>query len=659
MLAIRDLTLSIQGRVLLREASAMAPAGRRVGVVGRNGSGKTTLFRAIRGELPIDGGEIEIPRAWRVAGVEQEAPATDAPLIDLVLDHDTERAALLREAEALERSITSEDAGRIAEIQMRLADIGAHSAEARAAAILSGLGFDAAAQARPSAAFSGGWRMRAALAGALLAAPDLLLLDEPTNYLDLEGVMWLEAFLARYPNTVLLISHDRRLLNRAVNGVLHLSEQSLAYYPVPYDKFAAMRRERLAQIGAEARRQDAERARIQSFVDRFRAKATKARQAQARLKMLERMEPIVTIAEEGVAAFDFPDPETLSPPLVALDGAAAGYGGKAVLSGLDLRIDAEDRIALLGQNGQGKSTFAKLICGALEPLAGKITRSGKLRIGYFAQHQLDGLTPGEDAVAHLRRLRPEEPPAKLRARLGAAGLPGALAETPVEKLSGGQKARLLMALATLDAPHLLILDEPTNHLDIESRAALAQALTGYAGAVILISHDSDLVETVADRLWRVGEGGVAPFEGDMAAYRQIALSKTNGPAADPAEKLAGKLTGKPDANSAANSAGAPPDGAPTPPPREGRQNKRRAGADQRRALAPLRAEAIACEERVRKLEEMKAQVAQRLADPELYAGASDTLESLGRKRAEIDAGLERAEALWLDALERLEAAEGG
>ena len=422
MLAIRDLHLSIQGRKLLDGAEATVPAGHRVGVVGRNGSGKTTLFRAIRGELPVDGGSIDLPKNWRLGGVAQEAPASQDCLIDIVLAADAERDALLREAE------TAQEPDRIAEIQTRLADIEAHSAEARAASILRGLGFDAAAQARAAAEFSGGWRMRVALAGALFAAPDLLLLDEPTNYLDLEGAVWLETFLARYPRTVLLISHDRGLLNRSVGAILHLSEQKLALYNTPYDRFAAQRRERLAQIGAQTKRQESERARIQSFVDRFRAKATKARQAQARLKMLEKMEPIATVVEEGVAAFHFPEPEPLSPPILTLEEASVGYDGAPVLSGLSLRIDQDDRIALLGANGQGKSTLSKLLANLLKPLEGERVCSSKLRIGYFAQHQLDGLTPGEDAIAHIRRLRPQEPPARLRARLGAAGIGADIAE---------------------------------------------------------------------------------------------------------------------------------------------------------------------------------------------------------------------------------------
>ncbi|MEL6977268.1 MAG: ABC-F family ATP-binding cassette domain-containing protein [Pseudomonadota bacterium] len=634
MLAIRDLSLSIKGQKLLDSASATVPAGHRVGVVGRNGSGKSTLFRALRGEFSPDGGEIETPKSWRLGGVAQEAPASDEALLDIVLKADQERAALLTEAE------TASDPMRIAEIQTRLTDIEAHSAEARASAILTGLGFDAAAQARASREFSGGWRMRVALAGALFAAPDLLLLDEPTNYLDLEGTVWLEGFLARYPRTVLVISHDRGLLNRSVGSILHLSEQKLAFYATPYDRFAAMRRERIAQTAALAKRQTAERARIQGFVDRFRAKATKARQAQARLKMLERMEPIEAIVEESVARFAFPDPEPLSPPIIALEGAAAGYDGTAVLSGLDLRIDQEDRIALLGANGQGKSTLSKLLAGLLRPLEGRLTTSSKLRIGYFAQHQLDGLTEGETPVQHIARRRPEEAPAKLRARLGAAGIGAAIAEAPVETLSGGQKARLLMALATLDAPHLIILDEPTNHLDIESRDALVQALTAYQGAVILVSHDPDLVQATADRLWLVQGGRVAPFEGDMEDYRKLLLSQRGAPGPRRTDHAKGAAAEK----SAAK-------------PRKAAPAAKQAQAARRRSLSELRAEAFACEERVKKLEEMRDRVAAKLADPALYAGAGDTLENLGKKRAEIDAGLERAEALWLKALETLEAAE--
>ncbi len=620
MLAIRNLTFTLEGKRLFDDASALIPTGHKVGFVGRNGTGKTTLFRLIRGELTPDSGEIEVPRRARIGGVAQEAPATQASLIDTVLKADTERAALLAESE------TATDAHRIAEIQMRLADIEAHSAEARAAAILSGLGFDAAAQGRPCADFSGGWRMRVALAAVLFARPDVLLLDEPTNYLDLEGAIWLENFLARYPHTVLVISHDRDLLNRSVGAILHLERQKLTLYQGPYDTFDETRRARLDQLIAEKKKQDMARAHMQAFVDRFRAKASKARQAQSRIKALERMKPIAALVEDQVTGFNFPSPEELSPPIIRLEDVTVGYGGKPVLGHLDLRIDQDDRIALLGANGQGKSTLSKLLADRLAPMAGRKIASSKLRVGYFAQHQVDELHLDETPLQHLQRLRPAEPPAKLRARLAAGGLGADIATTEVGRLSGGQRARLSLLIATLDAPHLIILDEPTNHLDIESREALVHALTEYEGAVILVSHDPHLVELVAERLWLVRDGRVAPFEGDMEAYRRLLLSERGGTPARP----------RPEAHKPA---------APRPSPRT--------------ALGPLRAEVAKCEARVARLEDMRATIDTQLADPRLYSrGDGEEIEKWQKKRAEVEDGLARAEALWMAALERLEAAEG-
>ncbi|MEO1539771.1 MAG: ABC-F family ATP-binding cassette domain-containing protein [Pseudomonadota bacterium] len=615
MLLIKDITFVMEGRKLFDGASATIPAGHKVGLVGRNGSGKTTLFRLIRGELSLDGGSVEVARGARIGGVAQEAPASDESLIDTVLKADTERDALLREAD------TATDPNRIAEIQLRLTDIDAHSAEARAASILTGLGFDTAAQARACKEFSGGWRMRVALAAVLFSRPDVLLLDEPTNYLDLEGTLWLETFLAKYPYTAITISHDRGLLNRAVTSILHLDQLGLTYYQGNYDSFDAQRRARLEQQVAAKRKQDAARAHMQSFVDRFRAKASKAKQAQSRLKMLERMEPIAALVENNVAAFGFPSPEELSPPIVAMNDAAVGYDVKPVLKGLNLRIDQDDRIALLGANGQGKSTLSKLIAGRLAPMDGDMRQSPKLRIGYFAQHQLDELYPEETPLQHVQRERPGETPAKLRARLAAGGIPAAIAETEVKRLSGGQKARLAMLLCAIDAPHLLILDEPTNHLDIESREALVRALADYNGAVILVSHDPHLVSHVADRLWLVRDGNVAPFNDDMDGYRRLLLGE--------------------------------PDRTVTEKP------KRRANpSEARRTLSLLKAELAKCEARIARLEEMRDKIDLGLADPKLYeTGDQDRIEMLQAKRREVMDGLERAEALWLDAQDRLDRAE--
>ncbi len=621
MLTIRDLSFSMAGKPLFEGASAQIPGGARVGLVGRNGTGKSTLFRLIRGELAPDRGEIELPPRARIGGVAQEVPAGPEALLDIVLAADAERAALLAEAE------TAEDPARIAEIQTRLTDIDAHSAEARAATILSGLGFPPADQARAAAEFSGGWRMRVALAAVLFSAPDLLLLDEPTNYLDLEGAVWLEAYLARYPYTTLVISHDRGLLNRAVDRILHLEARGLTLYGGPYDTFDRVRREKLALQAAAAKKQAAARAHLQSFVDRFRYKASKAKQAQARIKMLEKMEPIAAVAEDAVAPIRLPEPEELPPPLVAFDGCAVGYGGQAVLSRISLRIDQDDRIALLGANGQGKSTFAKLVSGRLRPMEGTRQVSSHLRIGYFAQHQTDELDRAATPLEILRRARPEEPPAKLRARLAQGGTGADIADTAVADLSGGQKARLMLTMAALDAPHLLILDEPTNHLDIESREALVAALNAYSGAVILVSHDAHLVAAVADRLWLVKDGRVGAYDGDMEDYRRLLLAAETG------------------------------EGARAPAAPSQKRAQRRSAAEARRALAPLRAEVRACEERLEKIAEMLSRLDAKLADPALYDGPADRIEALQIKRGEILEGQERAEALWMTAQEKLEAAE--
>ncbi len=610
MLRIENITYAVEGRPLIEGASAVIPTGHKVGLVGRNGTGKTTLFHLIRGELALESGRIEIPRGARIGGVSQEVPGSAVSLLDTVLAADTERAALLAEA--------ATDPGRIADIQTRLADIDAWSAEARASTILKGLGFSDAEQQMPCSAFSGGWRMRVALAAVLFSAPDLLLLDEPTNYLDLEGALWLESYLARYPHTVLIVSHDRGLLNRAVGAILHLEDRRLTYYQTPYDKFAEIRAARLAVTEAENAKARARIAHLQSFVDRFRYKASKAVQAQSRLKMIDRIKLIATPQEAALRAFSFPEPEELSPPIIAAEGVAVGYDGAAVLDRLTFRIDQDDRIALLGKNGEGKSTFSKLLAEKLHPLKGRLTRSGKLRVGYFAQHQLDELRAEETPLDHLRRMRPEETPAKLRARLSGFGLMATQAEIAAGRLSGGQRARLTLLLATLDAPHLLILDEPTNHLDIESREALVEALTAYTGAVVLVSHDMHLLSLVADRLWLVKDGRVTPYDGDLEAYRRQLLA-SDAPKKDSPAK-------------------------PKPKPRG--------------ALSDLRAEVKRCEERVSKINDMRDKLATKLADPALYEdGRGGELETWNRKYAEVMEGLERAEALWVAAMERLEEAE--
>ncbi|MFC3629797.1 ABC-F family ATP-binding cassette domain-containing protein [Paracoccus angustae] len=615
MLRIDDISYSIQGRPLFEGASATIPEGHKVGLVGPNGAGKTTLFRLIRGELSLDGGDIGLPSRARIGGVAQESAATDSSVLDTVLAADTERAALLAE------SHTATDPHRIAEIQTRLADIDAWSAEARAASILDGLGFSTADQMRPTADFSGGWRMRVALAGVLFAQPDLLLLDEPTNYLDLEGALWLETYLARYPHTVIIISHDRDLLNRAVGHILHLENRKLVLYTGGYDDFARMRAERRALQAAEAKKQADRRAHLQSFVDRFRAKASKARQAQARVKMLAKMDPITAPEEAKFHRFGFPQPEELSPPIIAMEGVGVGYDGRAVLRKLSLRIDQDDRIALLGRNGQGKSTLSKLLAERLPAMEGRLTRSSRLRIGYFAQHQVDELDLAETPLTHVRRLRPDEGQARLRARLAGFGLMEAQAETKVGQLSGGQKARLSLLIATIDAPHLLILDEPTNHLDIESREALTEALNDYTGAVVLVSHDMHLLALVADRLWLVKDGAVAPYDGDLDDYRRFLLGGDEPKAVEERPKAAPK----------------------------------RAPRDE---LLALRAEVRRAEERVQKLTDMLEKLDVKLADPMLYNDPHEA-KRWSAKRAEAVQAMARAEDLWMAALENLDGAERG
>ncbi len=617
MLQISELNYSVEGRPLFEEATATIPDGHKVGLVGRNGAGKTTLFRLIRDELALDAGSISLPSRAKIGGVAQEVPSSETSLLDTVLAADTERAALLAESE------TASDPARIADIQARLSDIDAWSAEGRAASILKGLGFDAGDQAMPCSAFSGGWRMRVALAGVLFAQPDLLLLDEPTNYLDLEGSIWLESYLAKYPHTVIIISHDRGLLNRAVGGILHLEDRKLTYYPGPYDQFARQRAEKRAQQAAMAKKQKARKDHMQAFVDRFKAKASKAKQAQSRLKMIEKMDMITPPEEAARKVFTFPEPEELSPPIINIEGGSVGYSDdNPVLTKLNLRIDQDDRIALLGKNGQGKSTLAKLLSKRLPLMGGRQLNANKLRVGFFAQHQVDELIINETPLQHMISARPGVMQSKLRAQLAGFGLGPDQAETEVGRLSGGQKARLSLLLATLDAPHLLILDEPTNHLDIESREALVEALTRYSGAVILVSHDMHLLSMVADRLWLVSNGTVKPYEEDLEAYRSMLLT-----------------TSKPVSKNAK--------------PKETPKPKRASRDD----ILALRSETRTAEARVTKINEMRDKLAKKLADPALYEKDKvGELEVWNKKYAEVMAALERAEAIWMTTLEKLEKA---
>ena len=623
MIRISGLTFRMEGRLLFEQATATIPTGHKVGLVGRNGSGKSTLFRLIVGELDSEGGGISFPRNWRIGRVAQEAPGNETSLIDTVLAADEERTRLMAE------SATTGDPLRIAEIETRLADMGAHSAPARAAEILNGLGFDHEAQQRPCSEFSGGWRMRVALASVLFSDPDLLLLDEPTNYLDLEGSIWLEQYLKRFQRTLILISHDRDLLNTAVEAILHLENRSLTLYTGNYDTFERTRAEKMAQREAMRGKQDAQRKHMQVFVDRFRYKASKARQAQSRLKAIAKLQPISAIAEERVAPFRLGEPEELSPPLIALDDVSTGYDGRTVLSHISLRIDPDDRIALLGANGNGKSTFAKLISDRLPAMTGRIVKARRMRTGYFAQHQLDEMSPELTPVQQLGRHLPLATERELRTRLGAAGFPEEKVGTAIGNLSGGERARLLIMFASLDKPHLLILDEPTNHLDIDSREALVHALNDYEGAVILISHDPHLIETCVDRLWLVAGGRVTPYDGDLDDYRRLLLSER-------------KTQGKKSNNDGASGSS--------------RADNRRASAGRRSQLTPLKRASDQAEKKVAILNGELAKIEAALNLPGLYDKEPQRVISLTRERADVVRKIEGAEAEWLKASEAYEAA---
>ncbi|NVJ99252.1 MAG: ABC-F family ATP-binding cassette domain-containing protein [Alphaproteobacteria bacterium] len=620
MLHINDITYRIGDRVLFEEATVGVPAGHKVGLVGRNGAGKSTLLKMILRELSPEAGDIKVQPRAIVGHVGQEAPGGPESLLETVLASNKEMTALQAEAE------TATNPHRIAEIHTRLADIGAHTAESKAATILSGLGFDEEAQARPCQSYSGGWRMRVALACVLFNEPDLLLLDEPTNYLDLEGVMWLENFLRNYPYTVIIVSHDRDLLNKAVTHIVHLENAKLNIYTGGYDRFEELRHELMERQMALKSKQEAERRHIQAFVDRFKAKASKAKQAQSRIKALERMKPIATMVEQHTVPFNFPAPEPLSSPLIALESVSVGYAvGHPILKNLELRVDMDDRIALLGANGNGKSTFAKLLSEKLAPMEGKMRKPRALGIGYFAQHQLDELIPKASPLDHLAKLMPDTIEAKVRARLGAFGFGADKADRPVESLSGGEKARLMFALCTFHKPQLLILDEPTNHLDVDSREALIHAINAYDGAVLLISHDRHLVEACVDRLWIVEKGDVKRFDGDLEDYKQHLLKERAG---ERAEKRGPRIENQKKA---------------------ARQN----AAELRRKLAPYRRAIEKAEAKLEKLTSDKEKVDARLADPRLYEpGQEEKVAKLSKMAADLDTQIAETEEAWMAAEER-------
>ncbi|MFN3514271.1 MAG: ABC-F family ATP-binding cassette domain-containing protein [Phenylobacterium sp.] len=624
MLQINDLTFDAWGRRFFDHASVSVPPGAKVGLVGRNGVGKSTLFKLILGELPAGDGEIGYPKQARLASVDQEHPATPVPLLDTVLAADVERDRLLAALETAEPE-------QMGEIYARLSEIGADRAPSRAAEILSGLGFRQDDLARPMAEFSGGWRMRVALAAALFAEPDILLLDEPTNYLDLEGALWLESRLKKYPHTAVVISHDREILNNSCDHILHLIDGKLTLYPGGYDAFERQREEKAKVQEATRAKVEAQRAHLQSFVDRFRAKASKATQAQSRLKMLARLPPVSAVAIEHTTPFVLPSPDRpLAPPLVRLEGVTTGYDGVPILKGMNLRLDLDDRIGLLGVNGAGKSTFAKLVAGALPAMTGHLARSARLKVGWFHQHQIEALDPDDTPLDIIRREMPEASEAARRSRLAQYGLGAAKVETRVENLSGGERARLLLNLVAAEAPHLLILDEPTNHLDIDSRRALLDALNDYQGAVILITHDRSLMELVADRLWLAADGTIKPFEGDMDDYARFVVERA---------KQAGKA---PTQIRAAE---------PDPPPKP-------APARAKVPTGPARRRAEAAEAALARASQALADIDRALTDPGVFAENPAKAADLGRRREAAQAALEAAELEWLEAVEAYEAMKG-
>ncbi len=628
MLQITNLVFDAYGRRFFDDANLTLTPGTKAGLVGLNGVGKSTLFKLILGSYQPGGGEITTPKSWRVASVDQEIAASPQHLIDAVLAIDTRRANLLK---ALETA----DPLHQAEIHHDLYAIGADRAPSKAAEILSGLGFSTADLTRPISDFSGGWRMRAALAGALLAEPDLLLLDEPTNYLDLEGALWLEARLKRYPNAALMVSHDRDLLNESVDAIVHVSGQKLDLYTGNYDNFERMRAEKARLNAANRAKQEAEREHLQAFVDRFRAKASKAAQAQSRMKRLEKLPPIASTIEDRVAPFILPSPEKqLAPPILRLDDASVGYGDSIILRHINMRLDPDDRIGVLGVNGAGKSTFAKLLAGALKESHGDQWRDRRMNVAWFHQHQIEAMDPEDTPLEMIRRARPEETESRRRARLGSFGMTVEKVETKVKDLSGGERARLLLNMVAMDAPHLLILDEPTNHLDIDSRRALLDALNDYEGAVLIITHDRSLIELVADKLWLVNDGTVKTYTGSLDDYAKLVIERaktaTRGDD-EPAEKKSGGNVNSKDA--------------------------RKAAAAARNAIAPLKKKADELERQIETTGNQIKLVDLKLADPDIYVKDAAKAVALGKDKARLEEQLVRLEADWMIAAEAYETAK--
>ncbi|GAA4215063.1 ABC-F family ATP-binding cassette domain-containing protein [Sphingomonas endophytica] len=621
MLSLNGITVRLGGRTILDRASAALPPGSRVGLIGRNGAGKSTMVRVIAGLLEPDEGSADMPRGARIGYIAQEAPAGDATPLETVLAADTERAALLEEAEAFDGTGCMD---RLGEVHDRLIAIDAYAAPSRAARILVGLGFDEEAQNRPLDSFSGGWKMRVALAALLFSQPDLLLLDEPSNHLDLEAVMWLEDFLKSYRATIVVVSHERDFLNNVVDHILHLQGGKTTLYPGGYDAFERQRAERLAQLAAAKANQDAQRAKLQDYVARNSARASTAKQAQSRAKMLAKMQPIAEAVNDPTLSFDFPNPTELRPPLITLDHAAVGYGDTPILSRLNLRMDPEDRIALLGRNGNGKTTLARLLAAQLTPLAGEMNATGKMKVGYFTQYQVEELEADDTPLAHMTRVMPGATPAAVRGQLGRFGFSGERATARVGSMSGGERARLALALVTREAPHLLILDEPTNHLDVDAREALVQALNAYTGAVLLVSHDRHMVELSADRLVLVDNGTAKEFDGSLDDYIAFVLAGD------------GKGADKP----------------------KGTKQDRKAAAAAREADKALKKEARDAEAELAKLTAERALVDRAMFDPSTAEPklAKLTMTELMKRRADLNDRIEAAEARWMTASEAMETA---
>lgn len=619
MLNLNGITVRLGGRTILDRATASLPPKSRVGLIGRNGAGKSTLMKVMIGQLEPDDGSVEMPRKTRIGYIAQEAPAGDATPFETVLAADTERARLLHDSE------TCDDPDRLGEIHERLIAIGAYTAPARASRILVGLGFDEDMQARPLDSFSGGWKMRVALAALLFSEPDLLLLDEPSNHLDLEATLWLESFLKSYPAMMVVISHERDLLNNVVDNILHLEGGQTTLYAGGYDAFERQRAERAAQLAAAKAAQDAQRAKLQDYIARNSARASTARQAQSRAKALAKMQPVMAMIEDPSLSFDFPSPDELKPPLVTLDMASVGYApGKPILQRLNLRLDPDDRIALLGRNGNGKTTLARLLAAQLPAMEGAINASGKMRVGYFTQYQVEELDGSDTPLEHMTRQMKGATPGAIRGQLGRFGFSGPKATTQVSKLSGGERARLALALITRDAPHMLILDEPTNHLDVDAREALVQALNAYDGAVVIVSHDRHMIELVADRLVLVDSGRAEEYGGTLEDYTDLILGRNQPRGPEPA--------------------------------RFNKKEDRKAAAAAREQNKALRAEVSAAEKDMAALTAHRSRIERAMFDPD-SAGPEESglkMSDLMVRRADVEKKLEAAEARWLEASTALE-----